>query len=196
MPSQYEEDRYIREALGDRVGDFLDIGAYHPTVFSNTRALFERGWSGVMVEPSPEPFLTLLREYGNEPRIELVHAAVVARGHDLLRFHATADAVSTSDEGVFEKWRNTAAFTGSFLSGTVELGKLLRLGPFDFINFDSEGTSTGLFLAMLSLASIAGLPACVCVEYDDRLDDVRDYGAHYGYRETYLNGTNILLVRE
>ena len=55
--SQYGEDRAIVELFGDHVGRFLDIGAWHPTVFSNTRALFERGWSGVMVEPSPCPFL-------------------------------------------------------------------------------------------------------------------------------------------
>src|ERR1700683_5262801 len=51
---------------------FLDIGAYHPTDKSNTRALFELGWSGVMIEPAPGPMRSLLAEYGNEPRIALI----------------------------------------------------------------------------------------------------------------------------
>ena len=37
---------------------FLEIGAYHPEEFSNTRALVELGWGGVYVEPSPKCFKT------------------------------------------------------------------------------------------------------------------------------------------
>ena len=62
MYSQRDEEKYILEAFdGKTDGRFLDIGAWHPTVFSNTRALIEMGWSGVMIEPSPGPFLNIVR---------------------------------------------------------------------------------------------------------------------------------------
>jgi hypothetical protein len=44
-----------------QAGKALDIGAWSPTTFSNTRALYERGWELVLVEPSPGPFLLLMR---------------------------------------------------------------------------------------------------------------------------------------
>ncbi len=31
-------------------GSFLEIGAFHPKNLSNTRALVEKGWGGVMVD--------------------------------------------------------------------------------------------------------------------------------------------------
>jgi len=43
--SQYKEDEILRTLLGDS-GYFLEIGAFHPFVFSNTRFLVERGWGG------------------------------------------------------------------------------------------------------------------------------------------------------
>ena len=54
--SQNNEQTYILEAFAEKSdGRFLDIGAYDAKLLSNTRALYERGWSGVMVEPSPGP---------------------------------------------------------------------------------------------------------------------------------------------
>ena len=68
--SQYDEQQYILAALEGEPGRFLDIGGYHPTDKSNTRALVELGWSGVIIEPSPGPFINLLRgcvQCGNVP---------------------------------------------------------------------------------------------------------------------------------
>ena len=62
--SQYGEDQiiaaeFLRQESAHRF--FLDIGAWHPTIFSNTRLLIEQGWSGVIIEPSPGPFMNLMR---------------------------------------------------------------------------------------------------------------------------------------
>jgi hypothetical protein len=63
MYSQYNEEDLILAAfeVPSEAPLFLDIGAWHPTIFSNTRALIERGWGGVIIEPSPGPFINLLR---------------------------------------------------------------------------------------------------------------------------------------
>lgn len=51
--SQNTEQDIILKYFGTFVGRFLDIGAYNGLDISNTRALLERGWSGVLVEPNP-----------------------------------------------------------------------------------------------------------------------------------------------
>jgi hypothetical protein len=69
--SQFDEQDAILAAFGlqpwqtnlspgNTDGRFLDLGAWDPITFSNTRALVELGWSGVMIEPSPGPFLELM----------------------------------------------------------------------------------------------------------------------------------------
>lgn len=54
--SQFGEDMILswlfRHYRG-RPGFFVDIGAYHPITFSNTYALYCRGWRGINVEPRP-----------------------------------------------------------------------------------------------------------------------------------------------
>ncbi len=59
--SQYGQDRFVANLLGGkRGGVFVDIGAHDGTSYSNS-LLFEEelGWSGVCIEPNPEPFAKL-----------------------------------------------------------------------------------------------------------------------------------------
>lgn len=48
--SQAGQDRFVLELLGHSPGKALDIGANHPTQKSNTYALEQMGWRGLLVE--------------------------------------------------------------------------------------------------------------------------------------------------
>lgn len=53
--AQNLEDVVLWRALGEvNGGTYVDVGAADPTVDSVTRAFYERGWSGLNVEPIPE----------------------------------------------------------------------------------------------------------------------------------------------
>ncbi len=58
--SQNNEQEIILDYFGDFKGRFLDIGAYNGVDLSNTRALLELGWTGVMVEPNPFNLVDLI----------------------------------------------------------------------------------------------------------------------------------------
>lgn len=62
--SQNGEQEAILKIFGESEGRFLDIGAYDGKTFSNTLALIERGWSGVLIEPSPNAFMALADQIG------------------------------------------------------------------------------------------------------------------------------------
>lgn len=173
-------------------GRFLDIGAWNAKDLSNSRALFELGWSGVMIEPSPEPFLGLLREYGKEDRIQLVLGAV-DRNSAITRFHATADALTTSDPANFERWKEAGGFYGSFYLAPVTIDSIIaRFGEFDFVSIDAEGTSVDLFHDVLA----SGMhPFCICVEYDSRANECLEAAAGKGYRMVYSSGENMVFAR-
>jgi len=57
--SQFGEDTLIAEFLSgnslvNRSKFYVDIGAYHPARFSNTKLLRFLGWSGINVDPNPD----------------------------------------------------------------------------------------------------------------------------------------------
>lgn len=52
--SQEGEDLVIARLFdGQPTGIYVDVGAYHPTRFSNTYLLYRRGWSGVNIDATP-----------------------------------------------------------------------------------------------------------------------------------------------
>ncbi len=54
--SQFGEDVAAHTLLKQyhiEQGFYLDIGAYHPVYLSNTYLFYQRGWSGITVEPTP-----------------------------------------------------------------------------------------------------------------------------------------------
>ncbi len=173
----------------------LDIGAFHATDKSNSRALIELGWNAILIEPSPGPLLGLVKEYGHAPISESVQVigACVGLEPGLVKLHVTDDAVSTSDEGNFELWSEKGGFYGSMLSPVITLEQISnQFGGFDFCSIDCEGMSVELFLRMMELG---WEPHCLCVEHDNRLAEILAKATERGYAATLCNGTNVVLVR-
>ena len=54
--AQNHEDILIDRLFRGQIGTFVDIGACHPVIESNTRFFYERGWRGVNFEPSFSSF--------------------------------------------------------------------------------------------------------------------------------------------
>lgn len=226
MYSQFEEEKHILAAMIDRSGPgkFLDIGCWDPITFSNTRALVERGWSGVMIDPAPGPFLELLRQctkcgesvdarlherYGERKQVEcakcgaerygfcnrltLIQAAVgLAPG--FMRLCATDDALTTSDEKSRKVWEKDGGFYGWITSPVVTLDQIAnQFGGFDMVSLDVEGYSAELFLQMLKLG---WQPQVVCVEIDNRLEEICAAATPLHFNLVYSNGTNAVFVRK
>ena len=53
--SQFGEDVILAQLFADQSdGFFVDVGAFHPALLSNTHNLYRRGWHGINLEPVPE----------------------------------------------------------------------------------------------------------------------------------------------
>jgi hypothetical protein len=191
--SQGDEQQAILKYFAhfDR-GKFLDIGAWHPKTFSNTRALYELGWAGTMIEPSPAGMLAQLKEYGYDQRVTLIQGAVGLE--DLLQvFEMTDDCVSSSDFAHLAKYKdernpNHANFYGRAWVRMITWPQINSwFGGFDFVNLDAEGISVDLFHSMLNSGA---KPPCVCVEFDQRMAELSAAATAVGYKLIYSNGTN------
>jgi FkbM family methyltransferase len=178
--SQRSEEKVILQAVANiKNGKFLDIGAYHPTLLSNTRALYELGWSGVMIDPSPFAMTGLLKEYGQDMRVTLVQAAVSAES-GLFPMWITEDAESTINYEHYQKWKDSTKFLRQMHIHQMTLEQVFnQFGGFDFISIDAEGVSADLAIRLLKINTNA---RCICVEYDpgsDRLLNMKMTEAGY-----------------
>lgn len=200
--SQNNEQDFILAACPGDNGRFLDVGAWSAFDKSNTRALYERGWGGVLVEPSPVPFAGLKAEYGDVDRVTLIQAAVVIDpGLTEIQLYVTADAVSTTEEANYQKWREHAKFDGRIHVPAITLERIFEyyfdaaLGSsaeIDFVSLDTEGTSVDLLHRLFALGK---RPRCICVEHDERTTEILSVATGIGYACVYASGENLVLVR-
>jgi len=114
--SQAAQDLFVNY-LHPSVGTFLDIGASHPTELSNTCALEQLGWHGLLVDNDPNAFARLVKE---------------RRGPCLF-----VDATSVND------WKEMLLGAGlwphiTYLSLDIDAGTLAALGklPLSELRFD------------------------------------------------------------
>jgi FkbM family methyltransferase len=196
--SQSGEQKYILKALGysQREGEMmigppsgrlLDIGAWNAKTFSNSRALIELGWSAVLFEPSPGPLRGLVEEYGSNPRVEVVGLPVVGLPVSIaggfMELRVTDDALSADAGNVehLKKWEGYG-FYGTMTTRAVSLLDIYRAwdgNTFDFVSIDTEGTSVDLFAQMIS---DYWRPRCVCVEHEERWEELRKAAEAGNYR--------------
>ena len=171
----------------------MEIGAWNAKTFSNSRALIECGWKAILVEPSPGPMLGLLEEYGNNPNVTLIQAAIGLH-ENLVSMHITDDAVSTSEAAMWDQWKNATAFRGSMYVPVIPLERFVgQFGSGGVWSVDAEGLSVDLFMRMMALKIF---PPVVVVEHDNRMVELLQVATANGYKCSFSNATNVVLVNQ
>lgn len=97
--SQNHEDVVLWRALNSvQGGHYIDVGAHDPVVHSVTKALYDRGWNGVNIEPLPE-IADELRTA--RPRDRTVQAAITSDSAPTITLHGfEGTGLSTLDADV------------------------------------------------------------------------------------------------
>src|SRR5208337_377143 len=61
--AQNGEDVRLRRAFKNQTtGFYIDIGANHPVNLSITKHFYDNGWTGINIEPAPEPFTLIEKD--------------------------------------------------------------------------------------------------------------------------------------
>jgi FkbM family methyltransferase len=184
-----EEDWIVRATLDIQNGVFLDIGAYDGCNYSNTMALVERGWRGVMVEPGLDAFKSLLSHHGGNEKITLIHAAVVLAGMPVVQFWHNATTYSTTEPKNKSKFAHEK-FSSMYWSGAISLDAVLAFQPhYDVVSIDTEGTSVDLFKAFLETGRV---PRVICVEHDGRIEECVQAAKAQQYELVAQNSENLI----
>lgn len=201
--SEHDEEKYILEAVAFLpTGHFLDVGAYDGVRYSNTRALVEMGWSGVMVEPGLSAFQKLLGNYAGSDKVTLVHAALSYQAgpyppgmrKTLIHFWENEATYSTGDLANVHRFIDHQKFIGPYFTSCVNWTNLLHFGVPDVLSIDTEGTSPELLDNFPDFQTDCW-PRVIIVEHEDRIDDCLDSVAGRNYDVVYQNKVNLVLVR-
>jgi FkbM family methyltransferase len=133
--SEIGQDKWVLERVfpGVSHGYFVDIGSSHGTIGSNSRALEERGWSGLCIDPFP------IHMEGRTCKI--FKEVVFSKPGLLMTFHTAGGLGGVGD--TLGKWNTTAANAPTVNVTTVTLDDLLtraRAPTFiHYISLDIEG---------------------------------------------------------
>jgi FkbM family methyltransferase len=123
-------------------GRYVDIGANDPVADSVSYAFYDRGWSGIAVEPVPM-YAERLREV--RPRDQVVEAAITGHGDGTITLHQIADTgLSTLLDDVGAEHREAGWEVEDVTVQTRRLDSLLENAGWQaqdihFVVIDTEG---------------------------------------------------------
>jgi FkbM family methyltransferase len=190
--SQNDEQKHILQCVsGIENGRFLDIGAHDGVTFSNTRALWDKGWTGVYVEPAPEVIPKLKQNAG--PDCQIVEAAIGTTDGKMKFFSSNGDMVGTLSDSHKILWSTQINFSETDVDViTIDTLKNKIGTQFDFINIDVEGVNLDVFKQFDWTVWKA---TCVCVEYERYGELIANAMKRYGYEQVYISSENIVFKK-
>lgn len=188
------EDELILKLFGEkRDGYFVDIGAHDGRSYSNSRPLWERGWSGILVEPDPDTFKILCANYPNQDRLTLINAAICAVDGNA-QFAKHRDPQRTGWHSMCKEWIATwGDGAARVISVKAMRFESLPLPPaIDFLSVDTEGYD----YEIIRLIPESIRPRLIICEVDKHLvrEHVESEMARRGYEfvwGTYLNSAYV-----
>ncbi len=202
--SQNKEQEHILNYFGDFKGTFLDLGCNDGQTLSNTRALAELGWCGVLVDASPQVFPKLKKLYESEKKgcFYLYNCAIGSHnGNGTL--YDSGELLKVGDRGLVstlvegEKKRFEKVLTYNDVEVKVYRWKTflnrLTIKTFDFVSIDIEGKD----LDVLKQMDIEALGVkCLCIEFNGNQEVKAEIDKIMtGFKIIYTSGENLLYAR-
>jgi len=197
MYSQSEEEQYIINyfnKIETKKGTLLDIGAYSPEIFSNSRQLIKDGWSAILVEPSPSCFNNIESFYLENNKVECLNVAI-GKKSGMIDFYDSAGAVATTSKEHYDKWKNYQKDFKEIKVPCITFLELYKMFPltFDFISIDAEGCDFDIIQQIDLNITKTNL---VCIEFTYKGQEIFEYIKSFGFDLLHQNGENIIMCRK
>lgn len=189
--SQQGEDLVIDQLLGsNKSGLYVDIGAHDPVRFSNTKRFYNKGWSGINIDPNP----TLIRKFEKQRTRDINLTLGIGKKNGLLVFYeffpstlstfSASEAKNYMEKGfkLLSKKKVPVARLDSVLNKYRNKDKTI-----DFFSIDTEGMD----LEILQSNDWKRFKAkVICIETKGNFEKIMSYLKKYGYQLEHNNGIN------
>lgn len=137
--SQEGEDIALARMLGSKQnGFFVDVGAHHATRFSNTYALYRKGWRGMNIDATPGSMESFNRIRPEDKNLEVA----VSDRKEMLAF-------SIFKEGALNTFDSVLA--NSYVAGGWELNGIVTLATHPLADIFAEYLPAGQKIDLLSI---------------------------------------------
>jgi FkbM family methyltransferase len=182
-------------------GFYVDVGANHPDVLSITKIFYDKGWSGINIEPNKDLY-NLIRQ--SRPRdINLNIGAAEAEGELTLREYPDGDGLSTFSKAAQSDYEKSSSeyrqYTHKYKDYKVKVQPLRDVlkehgaKPINFMNIDVEG---------FEYEVIKGndwdkyRPQVLCIEANHIVKDWRPLLEKARYKLVFFDGLNNYYVAQ
>jgi FkbM family methyltransferase len=190
----------IFELLGIEKPSYLDLGAHHPTIISNTKLLYERGSRGVNVEANPALYPAFLRERPED--INLNVGVSTQEGKQVFHIYGPGSGRNTFSEREVESLKGVLNVTAHLELPTVRLEtivcKYLNDKWPDLLLCDIEGYDYDVLKSIPTWPlGTDVLPAVICVETrrheSNQMIEMLDGKDFFPYCRT---GENLIFIKK
>jgi FkbM family methyltransferase len=160
---QNGEDAIAQALLRNvKSGTYVDVGTYHPTLYSNTYTFYRRGWRGIVIDPNSafRPLYRLVR-----PRDTFVHAGI-GKEQSVKTYYCFNDgAYNTFDEKAASERKSSRypKYRGETSVEVIPLSTICSMygvESIDFLNIDVEERD----LEVLQSHNWSILPRLIAIE--------------------------------
>ncbi|MGE8482111.1 MAG: FkbM family methyltransferase [Pseudomonas sp.] len=136
----FEDIRLWRALKYVENGFYIDIGANDPTQDSVTKAFYDRGWTGINVEPMPNYYDALCQQRPNDINLQ----CVTGESADNLTFYGIAGTgLSTLDPTIAQQHKDAGLDVRNQTVNSRTLASIceqhVRNRPIHFLKIDVEG---------------------------------------------------------
>jgi len=193
--SQYHEDLIVQSIFRSlENGFYVDVGANHPSILSNTKMFYDRGWHGINIEPNP----LLLESFSKErPRDINLNIGISDECGEMDFYRMSADTLSTfskksaiDSQGTYkEKIVDVIRVNVKPLSSVLE--EYCSSKAIDFMSIDVEGYD---LIVLKSNNWDLFRPKILVIEINQDEGDIVRFIESVGYEIAYKNHTNALFV--
>lgn len=208
--SQHKEQQVILDYFKGFFGTLLDIGANDGKTFSNSRALLEKGWYGVLVEPCEKTFKQLVKNCEPFSQQVLLHNVGIADYCGDATFYESGSLCSPKDHALVssmkvhetDRWRRKSKPSDPIVEFTkttipvIDFATLLKnsqCDTIDFITIDVEGME----VEILRQIDIKALNCkMICIEYNGSTELAETYDNLIPHPVIYKNRTNIIYAEK
>lgn len=196
--SQYLEDMFIDNIFrGKMTGTYVDIGANDPSELSNTKRFYDRGWSGVNVEPNVNMYGILCQA---RPRDINLNLGIGRQAGDLTFYEVSPATLSTFNklEALHCVKKEGAKIVSEKTVKVISLEELFSTKlpdrEIDFLSVDAEGYE---YEILEGNNWHRYRPVVIVIELNhDKESKVFKLLKKLSYTLIYFNGTNGIFIDE
>jgi len=151
-----------------KIGKYIDIGAHHPTLFSNTFIFYKKGWRGINVDPLKDNMRLFQKK---RPKDTNICAGIGNISEEKEFFIMDSSTLSTCDASTVEQYRSLGHAVKRidkvpFMTISDLITRYGIKNDIDILNVDIEGNELAIIQGFIENGISPHVVICETIPYE------------------------------